>query len=130
MVVNTGPPQVILEGKVTGATIHITSGSELMLRVFMEFLVAGQTVLCQGQVHLPRDLLLGIEYVKALALFAQDSGRPEKLIEPESKRSEPVLQGSVSLEGILSLHDTGIHHIIQAKRRRAAPARRSFYREG
>ena len=70
MVVNTGPSQVILEGNVTGVAIHITPRSELVLRVLMEFLVAGQTVLRQGQVHLPRDLLLGIEDMKALALFA------------------------------------------------------------
>jgi hypothetical protein len=67
---NTGPPQVILERNVTGVAIHITPRSEPMVRVFMKFLVASQTVLRQGQVHLPRDLLLSIDYMKALALFA------------------------------------------------------------
>jgi hypothetical protein len=37
--------------------------------------------------------------------------------------------GSVTLEGILSLYDTGLHQIIQVKRHQEAPAKRFFYRE-
>jgi hypothetical protein len=103
VIVDTGPPQVILKGNVTGVAVHITPRPEFVLRVLMEFLVTGQTVLRQGQIHLLCSLLIGKEYMKALALFAQDPGRAKKLSEPESKRAEPVLQGSVTFEGVLSL---------------------------
>ena len=107
VVVDTGPAQAVLERTVAGVAIHIAPRSELMLRVLMEFLMTAQTVLCQGKVHLPRGLFFAIGYMKALALFAQDPGRPKELIEPESKRAKPVLQGSITLERIFSLPDMG-----------------------
>jgi hypothetical protein len=73
----------------------------------MEFLVTGQTILCQSQAHLGFGLIFRKKYVQALALFTNDPGRSKKLLEPENKGAEPVLQGSIALECVLFLPKMG-----------------------